>query len=114
MVCFILLTILEEWTMFKKTAFVNKPIHDASLDRLQEEVNVLTPYAAPPDELLELLPQVHAILLCFGFDMGGAEMDLAESLEVIGRHGAGLDSVDLTAASERGIPVVFTPYGPTQ
>lgn len=100
--------------MLKKTILVNKPIHTTVLDRLQEEVNVLTPYTAPPDELLELLPQVHGILLCFGFDMGGAEMDLAEDLEVIGRHGVGLDSVDLAAASERGIPVVYTPYGPTQ
>ncbi len=100
--------------MLKKTILVNKPIHHAAFDRLQEEVNVLTPYAAPSNELLELLPQVHGILLCFGFDMGGAEMDLAENLEVIGRHGAGLDSVDVDAALKRGIPVVFTPYGPTQ
>jgi D-3-phosphoglycerate dehydrogenase len=98
----------------KKTVLVNKPIHNVAFDRLQEEVNVLAPYTAPPDELLDLLPQVHAFLLCFGFDMGGAEMDLAENLEVIGRHGAGLDNVDLDAASERGIPVVYTPYGPTQ
>lgn len=100
--------------MLKKTILVNKPIHDVALERLQEEVNVLTPYTAPPEELLELLPQVHGILLGFGFDMGGHEMDLAEKLEVIGRHGVGLDSVDVDAASERGLPVVYTPYGPTQ
>jgi D-3-phosphoglycerate dehydrogenase len=100
--------------MLKKTVLVNKPIHDAALARLKEEVNVLTPYTVPSDELLELLPQAHGILLCFGFDMGGAEMDLAENLEVIGRHGAGLDSVDIDSASKRGIPVVFTPFGPTQ
>ena len=100
--------------MLKKTILVNKPIHDVALERLQEEVNVLTPYTAQPDELLELLPQVHGILLGFGFDMGGQEMDLAEKLEVIGRHGVGLDSVDVDAASERGLPVVYTPYGPTQ
>jgi D-3-phosphoglycerate dehydrogenase len=100
--------------MVRKTVLVNKPIHEAALGTLRGEVNVLTPYTAPPNELLELLPQAHGIILCFGFDMGGAEMDLAENLEVIGRHGAGLDSVDLAAASERGIPVVSTPYGPTQ
>jgi len=100
--------------MLKKTILVNKPIHTTVLDKLQEEVTVLTPYTALPGELLELLPQVHGILLCFGFDMGGPEMDLAENLEVIGRHGVGLDSVDIDAASQRGIPVVYTPYGPTQ
>jgi phosphoglycerate dehydrogenase-like enzyme len=100
--------------MLRKTVLVNKPIHDAALDKLRDEVDVLTPYTASSTGLLELLPRVHGIILCFGFDMGGAEMDLAENLEVIGRHGAGLDSVDIDAASRRGIPVIFTPYGPTQ
>lgn len=100
--------------MPKKSVLVNKPIHSAALERLQEEVSVLTPYAASSNEIMELLPQVHGIVLCLGLTLGGAEMDLAEKLEVIGRHGAGVDTVDLAAASERGIPVVFTPYGPTQ
>ncbi len=98
----------------RKTVLVNKLIHADALERLQREVNVLTPYTAPADEVLGMLPGVHAILLCYGVDLGGAEMDLAPHLEVIGRHGAGLDNVDLAAASERGIPVVYTPYGPTQ
>jgi D-3-phosphoglycerate dehydrogenase len=36
-------------------------------------------------------------------------LSVAPNLKVIGRHGAGLDNVDLKAATERGIPVVFTP-----
>ena len=36
-------------------------------------------------------------------------LSLAPRLKVIGRHGAGLDNVDLKAATERAIPVVFTP-----
>jgi len=34
-------------------------------------------------------------------------------LRVIGRHGAGLDNVDLQAATEAGIPVTYTPSAPT-
>ncbi len=33
----------------------------------------------------------------------------APRLRVIGRHGVGYDTVDITAASARGIPVVYTP-----
>ncbi|SBV96694.1 D-isomer specific 2-hydroxyacid dehydrogenase, NAD-binding [uncultured delta proteobacterium] len=33
----------------------------------------------------------------------------ARNLKVIGRHGVGLDAIDLVAAAERGIPVVSTP-----
>ncbi|MDR5693994.1 MAG: hydroxyacid dehydrogenase [Armatimonadota bacterium] len=34
-------------------------------------------------------------------------------LRVIGRHGAGVDNVDLQAATEAGIPVTYTPSAPT-
>ena len=36
-------------------------------------------------------------------------LEKAPNLRVIGRHGVGLDSVDLAAATSRGIPVVYTP-----
>jgi D-3-phosphoglycerate dehydrogenase len=60
------------------------------------------------------LPDAHGLILCAGLDTGAADMDLAGQMEVIGRHGAGMDNVDVAAASERSIPVVFTPYGPTE
>ena len=46
--------------------------------------------------------------------MDGPKMDIATRLEVIGRHGVGLDTVDVEAATERGLPVVYTPFGPTE
>jgi len=97
-----------------KKVLINKPIHEAALQRLRQEVEVLTPFTAPLAEVLGMLPGVHGVILCAGLTMGAAEMDLAQQLEVIGRHGAGLDIVDVEAASQRGIPVVFTPYGPTE
>src|SRR4051794_12256050 len=42
-----------------------------------------------------------------------AVIDAAPNLKVIGRSGIGFDSVDVAAASARGIPVVITPNGPT-
>ncbi len=97
-----------------KTVLVNKPIHTVALERLREEVAVLTPYSASYAELLDMLPSVHGIILCAGLNVGAAEMDHAKQLEVIGRHGAGVDIVDVEAATQRGIPVTFTPYGPTE
>jgi D-3-phosphoglycerate dehydrogenase len=97
-----------------KTVMVNKPIHKAALDRLRQEVQVLTPFNASYDELANLLPQVHGLILCAGLNMGSVEMDRAAQLLVIGRHGAGVDIVDVEAATLRGIPVTFTPYGPTE
>jgi D-3-phosphoglycerate dehydrogenase len=97
-----------------KTVLVNKPIHNIALERLRGEVLVLTPFQASYKELMGLLPHVHGVVLCAGLTMGPAEMDRATGLVVIGRHGAGVDIVDVAAATQRGIPVTFTPYGPTE
>jgi D-3-phosphoglycerate dehydrogenase len=78
-----------------KTVLVNKPIHDIALSRLREEVRVLTPFKAPYEELMGLLPGTHGVVLCAGLTMGPVEMDRATELAVIGRHGAGIDIVDV-------------------
>ncbi|HSJ58211.1 MAG TPA: NAD(P)-dependent oxidoreductase [Anaerolineae bacterium] len=101
--------------LLAKTVLVNKPIHPVALERLRGEVvDLLTPWTAPEDEVRALLPGVHAIILGAGLPVGAAELDLAPGLEVIARHGAGVDTVDLAAATARGIPVTYTPYGPTE
>lgn len=97
-----------------KKVLVNKPIHEAALKRLEEEVEVIKGFQADYQELVDLLPEVNGVILCAGLNMGSEEMDLAGNLEVIGRHGAGVDIVDIQAATDRGIPVTFTPYGPTE
>jgi D-3-phosphoglycerate dehydrogenase / 2-oxoglutarate reductase len=97
-----------------KKVLVNKPIHDDAHERLAQEFEVLTPYTANREEILEMLPGVNAIILCAGFKMFAEEMDHATGIEVIGRHGVELDIVDVGEATRRNIPVVFTPYGPTE
>jgi D-3-phosphoglycerate dehydrogenase len=93
---------------------VNKPIHPAALARLQEEAEALTPFTAAYDELMELLAETDGLLLCAGLNMGAQEIRQVPNLRVIGRHGVGLDNVDIRAATEHGLPVVYTPYGPTE
>ncbi len=93
---------------------VNKPIHPSALALLRAQAEVLTPFEAPPSEVAQLLSSADALLLCAGLSVGEHEMDRSPSLRVIGRHGVGLDNVDLGAATQRGIPVVYTPYGPTE
>lgn len=43
------------------------------------------------------------------FNVSGEVISKARNLKVIGRHGVGVDNVDMPAASARGIPVVYTP-----
>ena len=51
-----------------KTVLVNKPIHTVALERLREEVEVLTPFKASYDELMGLLPDARGVVL---FSRGG-------------------------------------------
>ncbi|MEJ5200955.1 MAG: hydroxyacid dehydrogenase [Anaerolineales bacterium] len=97
-----------------KKVLVNKPIHQSALDRLAQEVDVLTPFTASPEEVLQMLKDVQGVVLCVGLKMTREVIERLPSLEVIGRHGAGLEIVDVEAATHKGIPVVFTPEGPTE
>jgi D-3-phosphoglycerate dehydrogenase / 2-oxoglutarate reductase len=97
-----------------KTVLVNKPTHQDALDLLSKEVNVLAPYTASEDELIEMLPDVHGIMLMMGLTMTGEVIAKCKNLEIIGRHGAGYDIVDLEAAAKQGVIVTNTPYGPTE
>jgi D-3-phosphoglycerate dehydrogenase len=100
--------------MVKKTVMVTKPLHLDALRRLEQEVDVLTPFEASHDQILMLLAGVHGVVLGGVFQMGPRALDQAPVLEVVGRHGVGLDNVDIAAALERRIPVTYTPYGPTE
>jgi D-3-phosphoglycerate dehydrogenase len=97
-----------------KRVLVNKPIHEDALALLAGEVEVLTPFKASTQEVLAMLADVQGMILCAGMQMDAANLAAASSLEVLGRHGAGLDIVDVDSATELGIPVVFTPLGPTE
>jgi len=93
---------------------VNKPIHPDAIAYLKANAEVLTPYSEPNDEVLALLVKADGIVLSGNLYIGAQEMDRLPNLRVIGRHGVGLDTVDLNAATARSLPVVYTPYGPTE
>lgn len=93
---------------------VNKPIHPDAIALLQTRATVLTPYTESDDRVLEILAEAHGIVLSGNLRIGRADMINLPRLKVIGRHGVGLDTVDLQAATERNLPIVYTPYGPTE
>ena len=97
-----------------KKVLINKPIHNDALERLSKEVEIIKPYKQPSSDISKLLTDVQGIILCAGLTLNAETIAGCKSLEVIGRHGAGLDIVDISAATARGLPVVFTPEGPTE
>jgi len=97
----------------KKLVILNAILHPDARNLLFSALDIKVYESFDRDEVLGRLPQAQAIILG-GIRMGPAEMDLGEQLEVIGRHGMGIDNIDLAAATERRLPVTHTPEGPTE
>jgi len=70
-----------------------------------ENVYVVSPDRKDLEQLLEIADALVVRL----FPITEEVISLAAQLRVIGRHGVGMDTVDLKAATRRKIPVVFTP-----
>ncbi|MFP4143838.1 MAG: NAD(P)-dependent oxidoreductase [Phycisphaeraceae bacterium] len=67
-----------------------------------------------PDALQAALARADALLVRTYTQVTGELLDQAPNLKVVGRAGVGLDNIDLDAARERGMPVVYTPDANTQ
>lgn len=64
-----------------------------------------------PEELHAILPQYHALLVRSMTKVKAETLTFANNLKVIGRAGAGVDNVDVPAATANGTLVMNTPGG---
>ena len=65
--------------------------------------------ALTPEVLQREIQNADALVVRTAGTIDAALMDAAPKLRVIGRHGVGYDQIDIPAATERGIQVVYTP-----
>lgn len=63
------------------------------------------------DELASLLPDYHGIIIRSKFVIDKKFLDLASSLQFIGRVGAGLENIDVDYAQSLGIKCINAPEG---
>jgi D-3-phosphoglycerate dehydrogenase len=89
---------------------VADPIADAGLDLLRPRARVEL-VTGDPAALERLLPDADALLVRSETRVTADVLDRARSLRVIGRAGAGVDTIDVDAATARGIVVVNAPGG---
>lgn len=73
------------------------------------EVDVKAGLAA--DELKESIPPYDALVIRSGTKVTADLLEAATNLKVVGRAGIGLDNVDISAATKRGVVVMNTPTG---
>ncbi len=76
---------------------------------LQEKAEVLLAKSLEEASLIEQAKEVDGIVIRANGKVTRRMMEAAPRLKVIGRHGVGVENIDLEAATEKGIWVVNTP-----
>ncbi|MEM6283044.1 MAG: phosphoglycerate dehydrogenase [Chloroflexota bacterium] len=90
--------------------YVTTDLTEFSLRLLEEATDIDLVQTAPRTKFVrENLPDVHAIIARDDVDLSREIIGLASNLRVIGRVGAGLNGIDMDAATEHGIIVMNTP-----
>ncbi len=88
--------------------FVRSAIHPDAVAQLKADSRVgVVLWDDPAIDAWE--DEADAVILR-GLAIDGDAIRRAKKLKVIGRHGAGVDSVDLAAAKEKGVKVMNTPF----
>jgi len=92
-----------------------QPIEEEATELLKEAgCEVILSPDTKPETLQPLIKGVQAVILRTGIQMTREWMDQADDLWIISRTGAGVDNVDVPAATERGILVASVPGANTR
>ena len=84
-------------------------IHPDGMKQLEPEARVIVTDQVTEEGMIEVAREAEGILFRIRPDCTRALMTACSRLKVIGRHGVGLDTVDLKAATDLGIAVVHAP-----
>jgi len=84
-------------------------MHEAGKALLREKTEVLFAKSLDEMSLIEETKEVDGVIIRANGKVTRKIMESAPKLKVVGRHGVGLENIDLEAAAEKGIWVVNTP-----
>ena len=93
--------------MSRPTVFVTQPVDPEALEWLSQHARVRFGFGAQREQLADVIAEVDGLLIRTE-RLDARLLGLATRLRVICRVGAGLDNVDLAAATAAGIPVFNT------
>jgi D-3-phosphoglycerate dehydrogenase / 2-oxoglutarate reductase len=91
-----------------KKVLITQPIHEDGIKLLEKEVKVIMASGFDEKTLISEAEDCDGILVRTAI-ISGKVIENALNLKVIGRHGVGVDNIDLEAADRRGIAVVNAP-----
>ena len=91
-----------------------EPMHRHGTKVLEEKCDVIYAESFDEERLIGQTRGVDGIIIRAKGAVTKNIIQSASRLKVIGRHGVGMDNVDLLAARERGIEVVYAPFANSQ
>ncbi len=91
-----------------KHIVMTQPLCKEGYKIMEKEGSIYVANNPKPSEYMAEIAKANCVIVRIGH-LTCEEIEGAPHLQVIGRTGVGYDSVDVSAASERGIPVVITP-----
>ena len=84
-------------------------MHQAGKEVLADVAVMVMASSLDEEALLDQVKDVDAIIIRANGAVSARLMDAAPKLKVVGRHGVGVEAIDLQAAKQRGIVVCNTP-----
>jgi D-3-phosphoglycerate dehydrogenase len=84
-------------------------MHDEGTELLRAKCDLIYARSYDEKDLLDQAADADAIIIRANGSVSKAIIESSTKLKVIGRHGVGLDSIDLEVAKENGVKVVYTP-----
>src|SRR4051812_20109415 len=96
--------------MSRPRVFIPHPIHADGIARLEAQFEVSAP-AAQSEEMTRRSFAAADAVIVRNIGVDAALMDCCPRLKVIAKHGAGVDNIDIPAATARGIVVANVPGG---
>jgi len=94
---------------------VTEPVHEAGLEILSSDpsVTLRQRMGMSRKDLLEAVADVHGMITRSGTPLDREVLAAGKHLKAVARAGVGVDNIDLTEASRRGIVVINAPTGNT-
>jgi len=92
---------------------VSDPLAEEGLAILRTQVDVDVRTELPEAELISIIGDYDALLVRSGTEVTADVIEAGKNLKFIGRAGAGVDNIDMDAATRKGIIVANAPEGNT-
>jgi D-3-phosphoglycerate dehydrogenase len=86
-------------------------MHAKGTEVLKEKCDLIYAESYEEGKLITQAKDVDGIVIRANGTVSRPIIESASKLKVIGRHGVGLEAIDLEAAKEHGVKVVYTPIG---